>query len=633
MAYFVRGAFTLILALIAFSVCRGAHAQDLATVDRQEVRAFFDQNVAEVLQQGGIPGATLSVVHQGEIIHMRGFGLANVADGHAVAADETLFRIGSVSKTFIYIIILQLVNEGQLGLDNTIDNYIDLDVTGACATAPTVRELLTHTAGYEERLYDMIPREAENTRDFLASLVPDRQCGARVLPAYSNFGSSLLALAAENLTGMPFHELAAVRIFEPLEMTRTTFLQPVPEGLRESVSRGYRSGVEQGFEIIGPYAVGAASSTASDMARFMIALLNSDPILFGGRPNSEAFDTLQTMSPWLQGMAAGFYRQDRSGVVAVSHAGGTFDFISDMRLYPEYDLGVFVSMNSRGEALAAAYGQRDMFTAFVDQFLVVDPTLQNTIADEAAISHMAGRYLTSRRFHDGPGTLSDLLSAATVTVTPDGELIVSWILDQDGAPKVWRYVGQNRFVSGDTDADRLEYIERPGLSAVIASDDLRPFVALERVEPHRNPVLNLPLLGLGLFLLTATVIVWPVSGVVRWIRGQTAQSRNPVLRLIVRLGAIGGLVFITGWVLWIATAANGLDYFKADFAPWLHVLHLSGLLCLAGAASCLLLITREVMSNALPLWRSVGWGASMLGFLAIIWIGYTYDLFGPSLEF
>ena len=117
-----------------------------------DVEDFFDTAVPAGLAKYNIPGATVSVVQNGELIFSKGYGYADLTNETLVDADSTIFHIGSVTKLFTWTCVMQLVEEGKIDLDTDINTYlIDFSIPDTYPGQPiTMRNLMTHTAGFED---------------------------------------------------------------------------------------------------------------------------------------------------------------------------------------------------------------------------------------------------------------------------------------------------------------------------------------------------------------------------------------------------------------------------------------------------------------------------------------------------
>src|SRR5262249_55607644 len=185
-----------------------------------------------------------------------GYGLADVATARVVDPDRTLFRPGSISKLFTTVAVMQLVQSGRLELDRDVNGYLDFPIPPAFGQQVTVRDLLRHTAGFDETIRGLVffdSTRIEPLVDYVRANLPAREYPPGVIPAYSNYGMSLAGYLVQRISGLRFEDYVAERVFAPLGMSRATFRQPVPDSLRPFLSTGYRrAGDRVPFEIFGP---------------------------------------------------------------------------------------------------------------------------------------------------------------------------------------------------------------------------------------------------------------------------------------------------------------------------------------------------------------------------------------------
>ena len=230
-------------------------------------------------REGDIAGAVVVVVRDGQVVTERGFGYADVERARRSIPQRTLFRPGSVSKLFTWTAVMQQVEQGKIDLDADVNRYLDFKIPAYEGKPVTMRQIMTHTAGFEEQLKDSDrarPAEVPPYDVLLKRWVPKRIFAPGTTPAYSNYATSLAGYIVERVSGEPFDDYVERHIFAPLGMRNSTFRQPLPAQLRPMMATGYQqaSGEPVPFEIVGPAPAGSLSSTGADMARFMIAHLN-----------------------------------------------------------------------------------------------------------------------------------------------------------------------------------------------------------------------------------------------------------------------------------------------------------------------------------------------------------------------
>src|SRR6266480_8089491 len=215
-----------------------------------------------------------------KVLLQKGYGFADAKEKKPVDPSSTIFRLASISKLFTWLSVMQLVEQGKLDLDRDVNTYLDFQIGPAFGRPITLRNLMTHTGGFEEEAREIIiikPKKIPALREFLVENQPRRLFPPGVVPGYSNYGVGLASYIVERAGGEPFEQYVTEHIFGPLGMTHSSFYQPLPKELATLPSEGYRGNTEKpavGFEIFNPAGAGGISSTAVDMGRFGQALLN-----------------------------------------------------------------------------------------------------------------------------------------------------------------------------------------------------------------------------------------------------------------------------------------------------------------------------------------------------------------------
>jgi CubicO group peptidase (beta-lactamase class C family) len=121
-------------------------------LSREDLEAWLDGYLPYALQRGDVAGAVVVVVKDGEVVLQKGYGYADVATHRPVDPQNTLFRPGSVSKLITWTAVMQQVEQGRLDLDRDINSYLDFTIPAFRGRPITVRNLMTHTPGFEYRL-------------------------------------------------------------------------------------------------------------------------------------------------------------------------------------------------------------------------------------------------------------------------------------------------------------------------------------------------------------------------------------------------------------------------------------------------------------------------------------------------
>ena len=431
-----------------------------------DASAWLDGLMPAALDNDGIAGASVVVVKDGRILLSRGYGRANTGTGDAPARDvdpdTTLFRVGSVSKAFTATAAMQLVERGRIDLDADVNRYLDFTLPEPKGTI-TVRTLLSHSAGFEERARPGIepPGSTLDLRDFVATDPPEQVFVPGTVPAYSNYGNSLVGYIVQRVSGVPFATYVDQHVLARGGMTHSSFAQPLPADLAPLMSAGCRDDSQPAvpFELVGAAPAGALSASGTDMGRFLLAqlgdlpagqeLLEPDTLALMHRPALGA-DTLGALAQGRR-MTLGLFDDSRNGHTVLGHDGDTQVFHSAFEIYPDDDAGVYVALNSSGRTPAAATNLRHaVLHGFSDRYFPApagsQPSPQPSTNGHAALA--AGTYQTSRAFRSTFLTTVNLTGELHVAAQPDGTIVISPRPNgfvparyAEAAPWVWREVG------------------------------------------------------------------------------------------------------------------------------------------------------------------------------------------------
>jgi CubicO group peptidase (beta-lactamase class C family) len=359
-------AFPGLLALLAISLASPAWAQAPdcpgPDIDAAALRIEADARFETLLQAEHIPGATLSVVYCGEVVLQRGYGFADIARGVRVDPEQTLFRIGSVSKTLTFVALMQLVEQGHVDPDSPARTYLeDLDLPSFEGRDVLVRDLFAHRPGFEDRAVGILFKHGTNgmvgMTDWLRETRPELVRSPGEQTVYSNYGATLAGLIVERVSGEPFHAYIERHVLGPLGMRNTSFREPeMPRGFptldpqladRISIGHFYRNGAfePQPFTHIWHAApAGSASATASDMALFMRELLGGETLLQRStieRMQERPYPDNLTAPGYAWGFRTGWIK----GFSTFEHGGSAYTHFSAMVMIPDRQIGVFVSVN------------------------------------------------------------------------------------------------------------------------------------------------------------------------------------------------------------------------------------------------------------------------------------------------
>ncbi len=334
------------LSLIFMLVLVAANAQVIPP--GEDALATMDGNIQRYMNDNNIPGGLIAVARRGEILELRTYGEANVELSVPVNAN-TRFEIGSISKQFVAVAALQLVEEGKLSLDDKIHKYIP-SLPGDWAGV-TVHQLLTHTSGipdYEE-IYSYDVYRLRLTPEEVIKIAQARP--ADFAPGqgyyYSNTGYFIMSMIIERIDQMPLGKILKKRIFDPVGMSSTRMADP--DVIIKNRAEGYW--VDKRGELINRNATETSStlgaggllSTAEDLAKWDAALYGTDIL-------SEAFKKIMWTSVILPdgtntNYALGWMVRPDRGLKHVGHSGQVAGFVAYFGRYIDQETSIIVFMN------------------------------------------------------------------------------------------------------------------------------------------------------------------------------------------------------------------------------------------------------------------------------------------------
>lgn len=411
-----------------------------------------DKVFASFLARRAAPGVAYGVVMDGKLVHVGGFGTLHVGQDHPPGPDS-IFRIASMTKSFIAATILLLRDEGVLRLDDTVEHWVPelrgLPLATTDSTPPTLRQLLSMNSGYPED--DPWADRLESLTDSeYTALIGEPKSFSRASGAafeYSNFGFTLLGRVIQNATGRSFRDVVSERIIGPLGMTSTTWSDEGADPARVATGYALVDGewVAQPIQTPGAFsALGGLYSTVADLAVWVAGFVDAWPPRDEGdahplsRASRREMQQVVTAMPMQLGGRDGLSRVVAVGYCmgllssenlatgrTIGHTGGYPGFGSNMTWHPANRIGVIALANGRyagapgavAGALAAlvpatpqrlhmephpaaAEIRRTIDEALMaSDFALIEPLLAGNVGLDEELSRRAGRVAGLRQLH------------------------------------------------------------------------------------------------------------------------------------------------------------------------------------------------------------------------------------------
>lgn len=622
----------------ADSVAAKLPAHELTKAD---VDAWLDGFMPYALERGNAAGAVVVVVKDGKPLTERGFGFADMAKRRPVDPETTLFKQASVSKTMTWTAVMQMVEAGKIDLDKDINAYLDFKIPPYDGKPVTMRNLMTHTAGFDEvqrglNSYDM--KDIPSLGTAVKRQVPARIYAPGSTPAYSNYGTALAGYIVERVSGLPFDDYVEQRIFAPAGMTHSTMRARLPARLEPFLANGYILGTgKPGRPELNAFApAGGLAATGGDLGRFMIAhLANGGPLL---KPETAHLmhDSITRAIPPLNGMALGFYEQNINGYRVISHAGDSIAFHSQLWMFPDQNVGIYMSMNAAGTDKLSAAIRPHLFEAFADRYFPGAPH-DGRVDAATARAHarmMAGTYNKTRRLERSFLKAAELGGQYKVTLDADGGLVFGAAQDIGGAPRkwveiapfVWREVGGKMRLAAKVEDGR---VTRFGI------DSSSPFMLFEPVPWYSSSAWLTPALLASLAALLLTALFWPITALVRRHYGMhpaRSVAEWRAYRLTRALAALAVAVMIA-WPVFASKLTADFSSLNGKLDGMLIALRIATPLIfvalLAVAAWNLVLVWKGAKGKFGRVWSVV----LLLAAAVLLWIGVVFHLIGYGTAF
>jgi CubicO group peptidase (beta-lactamase class C family) len=536
-------------------------AHPLETAD---LEAFFDGIIPLQLERSDVAGAVVLVMKDGQTLLRKGYGVSDGERKTPVDPVATAFRLASISKLFTWVSVMQLVEQHKLDLDADVNTYLDFQIRPAFDKPITLRNLMTHTAGFEEVVRDLLftnEKSKVSLRQFLIDNQPRRLFPPGVIPGYSNYGVGLGGYIVERVSGQAFEQYVHDHIFAPLGMTHSGFEQPLPNSV--TPSNGYRAsdGKPVGFEIFLPAPAGGVSSSAADMSRFALALLD------GGELDGKRILQPETLAAmWtpqfraneaLPPICMGFYQTWRNGLHFIGHDGDLLAFHSRFLLEPQKKLVLFVSYNSRGSESKV---RSELLRSFADRYFPSNGKQLFITLSPSAAKEYAGAYISTRRA-DSTKLAAFNLGQSVASVDRDGVLTIDTSKDLRGHAYKWKPIAKDLWQQVG-DQGTLFFI-RDGNGRIVRAAGDFPGVQSQSISWWDNAKLVGSLLGCSLVILLLVAL----AALLRFLRRLIFPKRPP---LLPQPGTAyltpGPLLASTSWLLVAGILFAISAYFDSDSA-------------------------------------------------------------------
>src|SRR5437762_1128340 len=612
-------------------------------LSRADFETFLDALIPSQLRNRNIAGAVVSVVKDGQVLFQKGYGYADFEAKKPVLPEQTLFRPGSISKLFTATAVMQLVEQGKLDLDRHVNDYLDFAVPKTYPEPVTLRQLLTHTGGFEETLKNLFvahESDIKPLRTYLVNEMPARIFLPGKIPSYANYGFTLAGYIIERVSGEKFERYIENHILKPLGMNNSTFEQPLPPQLRPQMSKGYLSASKKprDFEWVQAAPAGALTTTAADMTQFMLAFLQDGAVDGVSILKPETVRQMETrqfeFDPMLPGLGITFMEYLIDPVRIIAHGGDTVYFHSDMILVTDAHVGYFLSYTSVGKDVGG--GRGEVWRSFVNRYFPsagqtkvdVDPNMAKS--DRRAVG---GLYDGTRRAETTLLRILALVGQLKVSSDKEGVLQIEGMKNQSGELKRWREIAPLIY-------REIDGLERIGFrrDASGAVGEMLPFPAIyegQRVPWYSSKIFSGFVIGGNLVLALLTVLLWPVAVLIRkrYQRPLFSEKSDRVLYFLSRIVCLAEVVFVLAPIIALSQGLEHIVILGDAINPWLQAFHFVGWVLVVCIVLLIIAAVRFVRLPGHGLWFSAHAILLAVGGIAFGLFAWQHHFLDASLKF
>ncbi|HEY6129657.1 MAG TPA: serine hydrolase domain-containing protein [Candidatus Acidoferrum sp.] len=611
-------------------------------LDAADLGAFFDGIIPLQLERSDIAGASVLVMRDGKLLLQKGYGFADWKEKKPVDPATTIFRLASISKLFTWVSVMQLQEQGKLDLDTDINKYLDFKIRPAFDKPITIRNLMTHTAGFEEETRNILLIHGEKKptlREFLIANQPRRLFPPGIISGYSNYAVGVGSYIVERVSGQPFEQYVADHIFTPLGMNHSTFFQPPPKELASLPSEGYRGNTQKppvGFEVFNPAGAGGLSSTAADMGRFGQALLNGGEL--DGKRILKA-ETLAAMftpqfraSDQMPPLCMGFYETWRNDLRWIGHEGDLIAFHSLFFVEPSRKLILFVSFNSVG---SSGRVRPELVQMFSDRYFPFNQKQTFITVPREQLKSILGTYQTTRRADSTKLRILNLLSQRTITFDKDGVLQVADVNDTRGHLIKWKPIGDG--LLQQVEGQRKIFAIRDSRGKVVRLAYDFPGVQAERVRWYENAKFVFLAGGLSLLALFSVV----AAAISRVIRRKLLPKRpkpepQPGTRWLPFSTQLAAWIWLVLLCSIFAVVASAGDDFPPPTDAWVKYFYLVNAVTAVAISFSILAIFSGLLAwprADLRKITKIKFSLVALACLFLSWFAIHWNIIGPAARF
>lgn len=628
--------FKCIISLLALAFCiLVCNAQAIESSGPYPLDDFADSYISKYIEHEQHTSVALAIVKDGEIVFSKGYGKANLEENTGVSARESIFRIGSISKSFTCTAVLQLWEKGLIDLHEDVNTYLnDVKVPNTFPEPITIHDIMTHTSGFEESFFGhMLVGNVDEIMplgEALEKHMPKRVNPPGEHPSYSNYAVSLLGLVIENVSGEPFEQYMFEHVLSPLKMENSSFEQPLPQKLSKKMAHSYKNLggnlVPREFTLMTNYApAGGMSTTANDMAQFILFQLGNADSNSGDKIlQSQTMDLMQNrqygVHVLLPGLNYGFMQENVNGHLIFGHSGQTPYYISDLVIDPMNKVGIFIASTGLNSHDLVSDFAPEFYEKFIpskkNHFSVLN--MDSKTFSESLVGY-SGQYFNWWGNFSQIEKLNHLIEGITIKSLDENTLLISG-LSTDNSVEEYTRVDKHLFrkIGGNGLITFRENAEGEITKMFDSYDTTQTY---EKGSFYFFNTFNIPLVvgSFVIFLLTLLQQVYFRS------KGLKAQKSIKTIRLLATTNALVNMGIALGGAIFGFFFGVQLMY----AVPWTFYVLLT-----LPLISCVLVVF--LLAHIPAMWRKnflsnqskLFYAANTIAGLCMIWFYYFWNILG-----
>lgn len=477
-------------------------------------------------------GISFVFVEDSKISYEKGYGFSDMKLTKPVDAANTVFSTASISKIFATLSLMQLQERGKCKITDEVNKYLTTyKLKNPFSTPVTLLNLMTHTAGFEDKFMGGLTPDANK-------LIPLEKYFQQAMPAivmepgtqisYSNHGGALAGLMAEKISGVSFDKYVQQNIFNPLGMRHSSFFQPAPDSLQTNMVRG-----EYPQPYFNPYPAGACVTTADDMGKLILSLLQDNKILSTESIN-QIFSKQWSADSAMPGMGLGFMQSIINGQEVYFHTGDAGQH-SLLFLVPKQKLGLYVVYTN----IANGSPKEDLVQFVMNKFPSTPfklPTPPKDFSKRAA--EYEGNYRSNQYSRTTFEKLGVIPNQFTVTAKPGNTLFIEMLGGGLSASLV--EIKKDLFISSDSSYFCFIRNKENKITGIQLAGNLSDPSGFEKIHWYDNVKLHA-----GMFLFISLIVIirifWSiVNGFKRLIKRnkKTAEENKQSKKIWLATGLI-----------------------------------------------------------------------------------------------